>query len=55
MNFKGNYKQQIGAFMGLVGGALTLYSLFKSAVYYGKVFLVVITKKSILFVLHVKS
>ena len=55
MNFKGNYKQQIGAFLGLFGGVLTTYSLFKSAVYYGKEIYGVITKKSILFVLHVKS
>lgn len=55
MNFKGNYKQQVGAFLGLFGGVLSTYSLFKSAVYYGKEIHGVITKKSIYFVLYVNS
>ena len=55
MNFGGNYKQQIGAFLGLFGGVLTTYSLFKSSVYYGKSIHGVVTKKSILLVLYVKS
>ena len=47
MNFRGNYKQQIGAFLGLFGGIIGTYSLFKSAVFYGKAIESHISKKSI--------
>ena len=31
-----NYKQQIAAGMGLLGSVMTAYTMWKSAIYYGK-------------------